>query len=103
MIVNSKKSAKEVGLSEFYAKAVALFISRECKNPPILKVHQGVSPSVCLEWESDLIFSHHLDQLPKPSCIRVDGIVRAAPRENEQCLEIMYELSQITDNNGEPS
>ena len=96
-IINNKELAEKAGFGKFYAIVEALFISRECKKPPTLEIHLGLCAYVCLKWEDDLLFARHLEQLPKPDLIRVDGILRTGKRQNEQYLEIMFEPSEIND------
>ncbi len=98
IVIDNKKAAVNSGYGAFYEKVMKLFISLEQKSPPRLRVRSGILPSVCLEWNNDLIFHSALEQLPKISYIRVDGIVRSTGvNRGEQFLEIMFEPSEIID------
>ena len=97
-VIKNKRSAVKAGYGNFYEKVMKLFISLGQKSPPRLRVTDGTLPHVCLEWNNDLIFHSALEQLPKISYIRVDGIVRSTGvNRGEQFLEIMFEPSEIID------
>ncbi len=96
-VIKNKRSAVKAGYGNFYEKVMKLFKSLGQKSPPRLRVNDGAL-DVCLEWNNDLIFHSALEQLPKISYIRVDGIVRSTGvSRGEQFLEIMFEPSEIID------